>query len=45
VTRLAEAGGEALEIATITGHSLNVKAILDAHYLGMTTKLAASSGL
>jgi hypothetical protein len=32
------------EIATITGHSLkNVEAILDAHYLGRTTKLAASA--
>ena len=42
---LAEAEGEAPEIATITGHSLkDVEAILDAHYLGMTTKLAASPG-
>jgi hypothetical protein len=42
--RLAEAGCEVPEIATITGHSLkNVEAILDAHYLGRTTKLAASA--
>jgi hypothetical protein len=41
----AEAGREAPEIATITGHSLrDVEAILDAHYLGMTTKLGASRG-
>jgi len=33
------------EIATITGHSLkDVEAILDAHYLGMTTKFAPSLG-
>jgi len=32
------------EIATITGHSLkDVEAILDAHYLGWTTKLAVSA--
>jgi integrase len=44
VTRLAEAECEAPEIATITGHSLkDVEAILDAHYLGRTTKLAASA--
>jgi hypothetical protein len=44
VTRLAEARGEALEIATITGHSLkNLEAILDAHYLGWATKLAVSA--
>jgi len=31
------------EIAAITGHSLaDVEAILDAHYLGRTTKLAVS---
>ena len=42
VTRPAEAGCEVPEIATITGRSLkNSGAILDAHYLGMTTKLAA----
>ena len=36
---LAEAECEAPEIATITGHSRKeVEAILDAHYLGMTTK-------
>jgi hypothetical protein len=30
------------EIATITGHSLkDVEAILDAHYLGGTTRLGA----
>jgi len=44
VTRLAEAGCEVPEIATITGHSLaDVEAILDAHYLGRTTKLAVSA--
>jgi integrase len=44
VTRLAEAGCEVPEIATITGHSLaDVEAILDAHYLGRTTKLALSA--
>ena len=44
VTRLAEAGCEVPEIATIIGHSLaDVEAILDAHYLGRTTKLAASA--
>jgi integrase len=44
VTRLAEAGCEVPEIATITGHSLkDVEAILDAHYLGWTTKLAVSA--
>jgi len=44
VTRLAEAGGEVPEIATITGHSLaDVEAILDARYLGRTTKLAVSA--
>jgi integrase len=43
VTRLAEAGCTVPEIAAITGHSLaDVEAILDAHYLGRTTKLAAS---
>jgi integrase len=43
VTRLAEAGCTVPEIASITGHSLaDVEAILDAHYLGRTTKLAAS---
>jgi hypothetical protein len=32
------------EIATVTGHSLkDVEAILDAHYLGRTTKLADSA--
>jgi hypothetical protein len=32
------------EIATITGHSVkDVEAILDAHYLGPTTKLADSA--
>jgi integrase len=41
VTRPAEAGCETREIATITGHSLkDVEAIVDAHYLGWTTKLA-----
>ena len=40
ITRLAETGCEVPEIATITGHSLrDVEAILDAHYLGRTTKL------
>jgi hypothetical protein len=40
---LAEAGCEVPEIAAITGHSLaDVEAILDAHYLGRTTKLALS---
>jgi integrase len=35
ITRLAEAGCEVPEIATITGHSLaDLEAILDAHYLG-----------
>jgi len=44
VTRLAEAGCEVPEIATITGHSLkDVEAILDAHYLCWTTKLAVSA--
>ena len=44
VTRLAEAGCEVPEIATITGHSLkDVEVILDAHYLGRTTKLADSA--
>jgi integrase len=44
VTRLAEAGCEVPEIATITGHALaDVEAILDAHYLGRTTKLAVSA--
>jgi integrase len=44
VTRLAEAGCEVPEIATITRHSLrDVEAILDAHYLGRTTKLAVSA--
>jgi integrase len=43
VTRLAEAGATVPEIAAITGHSLaDVEAILDAHYLGRTTTLAAS---
>jgi integrase len=43
VTRLAEAGATVPEIASITGHSLaDVEAILDAHYLGRTTTLAAS---
>jgi hypothetical protein len=43
VTRLAEAGCEVPEIATITWHSLaDVDAILDGHYLGRTTKLAVS---
>ena len=42
VTRFAEAGCEVPETA-ITGHSLaDVEAILDAHYLGRTTKLAVS---
>jgi integrase len=42
VTRLAEAGATVPEIAAITGHSLaDVEAILDAHYLGRTTTLAA----
>jgi len=32
------------ETATITGHSLkNAEAILNTHYLGRTTKLAASA--
>ena len=35
---------EVPEIATITGHSLkDVEAILDAHYLCRTTKLAVST--
>jgi len=43
-TRLAEAGWEVPEIATVTGHSLkDVDAILDAHCLGRTTKLAVSA--
>jgi integrase len=43
VTRLAEAGCTVPEIASISGHSLaDVEAILDAHYLGRTTMLAAS---
>lgn len=41
MTRLTEDGCKVPEIATITGHSVNdVEAILDAHYLGWTTKLA-----
>jgi integrase len=44
VTRLAEAGCSVPEIATVTGHSLaDVEEILDAHYMGRTTKLAESS--
>lgn len=43
VTRLALAGCEIAEIATITGHSLaDVHAILDAHYLSRDIKLAKS---
>jgi hypothetical protein len=41
VTRLAIAGCEVPEIASITGHSLkDVHAILDAHYLHRDPKLA-----
>lgn len=44
VTRLALAGCEVPEIATITGHSLkDVGAILDAHYLSRNTRLAESA--
>ncbi|WP_353402756.1 tyrosine-type recombinase/integrase, partial [Pseudophaeobacter arcticus] len=44
VTRLAIAGCEVPEIATITGHSLkDVGAILDAHYLSRNTQLAESA--
>ncbi len=44
VTRLAVAGCEVPEIATITGHSLtDVGAILDAHYLSRNTQLAESA--
>jgi hypothetical protein len=44
VTRLAEARCEVPEMATITGRSLkDVEAILDAHYLRQTTKLAVSA--
>ncbi|KPD10352.1 site-specific integrase [Phaeobacter sp. 11ANDIMAR09] len=44
VTRLAIAGCEVPEIATITGHSLaDVGAILDAHYLSRNTKMAESA--
>jgi integrase len=43
VTRLMMAGATVGEIAAITGHSLrDVEAILDAHYFGRTTELAAS---
>jgi integrase len=43
VTRLFTAGATVGEIASITGHSLrDVEAILDAHYFGRTTELAAS---
>ena len=38
MTRLAEAGCEVPEIATITGHlPKEVEVILDAHYLGWST--------
>jgi len=44
MTRLAEAGCEMPEIATITGHSLkDAEAILEAHCLGRTTKFARSA--
>lgn len=44
VTRLAIAGCEVPEIATITSHSLKyVGAILDAHYLSRNTQLAESA--
>jgi integrase len=43
VTRLFTAGATVGEIASITGHSLaDVEAILEAHYFGRTTELAAS---
>lgn len=43
VTRLMAAGADIGEIAALTGHSLgDVDAILDAHYFGRTTALAAS---
>lgn len=41
VTRLAEAGCEVIEIASVTGHSLkSVEAILDAHYLSRSQRIA-----
>lgn len=44
VTRLALAGCETAEIATITGHSLrDVGAILDSHYLHRDPRLAESA--
>ena len=44
VTRLALAGCEAPEIATITGHSLkDVNAILDSHYLNRDQRLGDSA--
>jgi integrase len=44
VTRLALAGCSAIEIATLTGHSLrDVGAILDAHYLNRDPALAESA--
>jgi integrase len=44
VTRLALAGSNEAEIATLTGHSLrNVHAILDAHYLARDPALAESA--
>jgi integrase len=44
VTRLAVAGCEVPEIASLTGHSLaDVNAILDAHYLSRDVRLAESA--
>ena len=44
VTRLALAGCSVPEIAAITGHSLrDVETILDTHYLGRSTGLAAAA--
>jgi integrase len=44
VTRLALAGCSAIEIATLTGHSLrDVGAILDAHYLNRDPALAENA--
>ena len=44
VTRLALSGCTVPEIATNAGHSLkDVGAVLDAHYVGWTPKLAVSA--
>ncbi|ADY64416.1 tyrosine-type recombinase/integrase [Agrobacterium tumefaciens] len=44
ITRMALAGCTVPEIAAVTGHSLkDVEAILDMHYLGGRTELAASA--